>query len=59
MKVCDLCGGRPAQTYTISVEGEALRLAPDLCTEHGQRYLLECGRVLGEMLRASTESKPA
>jgi hypothetical protein len=47
---CDFCEQTEGlQTYTVSVEGQALRLTPLLCSNHGGNFLFRVGAVLGSL----------
>lgn len=49
---CEVCGSTDAvQRYAITIDGEPLRLAPQLCQEHGERFIYRHGIVLGTLLR--------
>jgi hypothetical protein len=50
---CVVCKGTDGgvRHFAIHVDGEALRVAPDLCQDHGDEFLLRVGKALGEMLR--------
>ncbi len=47
---CWGCDSEAVRTYTICVDGKALRVAPELCGDHGDALLLRVGRVIGELL---------
>lgn len=49
---CAVCGSTDGvRRYAVTVEGEALHLAPDLCTDHGTRLLLRFGSVIATLDR--------
>jgi hypothetical protein len=51
---CVVCKGTDGgvRHFAITVDGVELRVAPDLCQDHGDAFLLRVGKVLGEMLAA-------
>lgn len=51
-RACDVCGEASEHHYEIRVDGVALDVQLDLCSDHGARYLFELGRVAGELLRS-------
>jgi hypothetical protein len=47
---CELCGSQEqVQTYALTVDGVALRLAPLLCRDHGERLVSRSGMLLASL----------
>jgi len=47
---CAICrSAEGVRRFAITVDGDELRLVALLCSEHGDAYLLNTGRVLGEL----------
>lgn len=58
MATCSICGSADGvRHYAITIEGEALRVQPDLCQLHGDIFLIRSGTLLGDMLREHRESQ--
>jgi hypothetical protein len=50
LRRCFVCGATAGiRSVTVLVEGDELRLKPDLCVEHCNTVLLRWGQVLGEL----------
>jgi hypothetical protein len=37
--------------FAITVDGQPLRVVLTLCQDHGDEFLLRCGRAIGALLR--------
>ena len=49
---CVICGStKGTRNYAVTIDDTALRANAVLCTEHGERYLLRVGHVLGSLER--------
>jgi hypothetical protein len=52
-----VCGSEEGvHRFAVTVDGDPLRLQPDLCGDHGDSYLLRVGKVMGELVRENGES---
>jgi hypothetical protein len=52
---CFKCGSTVGVSeYGISVDGNLLELQVRFCSEHGERFILIAGTLLGELLRERT-----
>lgn len=50
---CSVCGSREGvRRFAVTVDGQELLLTALLCSQHGDAYLLNAGRALGELLAA-------
>jgi hypothetical protein len=54
---CELCQSTDGvHRYAVTIDGEPLRLAPLLCAEHGGRYVVRMGMVLGTLRRSLADT---
>lgn len=55
---CVICASRSGvRRFAVTVDGEELDLAPTLCVEHGESYLMGVGAVLGGISRVHLLAK--
>ena len=47
---CEVCGSNSGvKRYAVTIDGKALNLSPLLCTEHGERFIIRAGFMLGSL----------
>jgi hypothetical protein len=53
---CQICNStNSVKQYAVTIDGEPLRLAPWLCQEHGEAFVLRHGILLGCLDRPIAE----
>jgi hypothetical protein len=56
---CAACNGTEGvRLYGAGVDGELLRLQVPLCTDHGDRYLMRVGAMMGRLLSSTWTTRP-
>lgn len=53
---CAFCNSiNGVKQYAVTIDGEELRMAPWLCQDHGERFVIRHGMLLGSLDRPIDE----